>query len=243
MMRQRRPNNDFSDLKELLDQGNTINQIAKIKNCSVPSIYQAIKRKNIDFISILDSEKNLIGYKWNNLEVIEKDESKTKGKIGNIKKVRFWKVKCFCGNIFLAYTNEIISNKRKSCGCIRTEKEWKVNRRSKKGYMEIHGGYWRRIIEGAKKRELDFLVSIEYAWELFILQNKKCKLSGVDIGFGIENGETSLRNTTASLDRIDSSLGYIEGNIQWVHKKINLMKQNLNETEFKYFCKMVTNNE
>jgi hypothetical protein len=242
-MRQRRPNNDFSDLKELLDQGNTINQIAKIKNCSVHSIYQAIKRKNIDFISVIDSKKNLTGYKWAGMEVLSRDDIKIIGGIGKTKKVRFWKIKCFCGNILSAHSNEITSNKRKSCGCIRTEKGWKINRRSRKGYMEMHGGYWRRIIEGAKTRGLDFLVSIEYAWELFILQNKKCKLSGVDIGFGIENGESSLRDTTASLDRIDSSLGYIEGNIQWVHKKVNLMKQNLNEAEFKYFCRMITNNE
>jgi hypothetical protein len=45
---------------------------------------------------------------------------------------------------------------------------------------------------------------------------------------------------TASLDRIDSKLGYIPGNIQWVHKTINRMKVNLPEEDFVYFCRLIT---
>jgi hypothetical protein len=44
------------------------------------------------------------------------------------------------------------------------------------------------------------------------------------------------------LDRVDSSKGYIEGNVQWVHKTINLMKQSFNQKEFIHFCKLVANN-
>lgn len=40
----------------------------------------------------------------------------------------------------------------------------------------------------------------------------------------------------ASLDRIDSSLGYIEGNVQWVLREINFMKGNLDEEYFKNIC-------
>ena len=37
---------------------------------------------------------------------------------------------------------------------------------------------------------------------------------------------------TASLDRIDSSKGYTEDNIQWVHKDVNQMKMDLPEQRF-----------
>ena len=44
---------------------------------------------------------------------------------------------------------------------------------------------------------------------------------------------------TASLDRIDSKKGYIEGNVQWVHKNVNKMKMDLDEKEFFSIVKQV----
>ena len=43
---------------------------------------------------------------------------------------------------------------------------------------------------------------------------------------------TDNNNDSISLDRIDSSKGYEENNVQWVHKDINLMK---NKYDNKYF--------
>ena len=45
---------------------------------------------------------------------------------------------------------------------------------------------------------------------------------------------------TASLDRIDSSKGYIEGNIQWVHKDINRMKGDSSDNDFIKLCKIIS---
>jgi hypothetical protein len=47
------------------------------------------------------------------------------------------------------------------------------------------------------------------------------------------------KETTASLDRIDSSKGYIKTNVQWVHKKVNKMKQDTSVDEFKHYCKLI----
>lgn len=81
----------------------------------------------------------------------------------------------------------------------------------------------------------------EYCWDLFLSQGKKCSLSGIDLV--IEKSICRKRgqsNITASLDRIDSSLGYVEGNLQWIHKDINYMKQDLDEEYFKKLCKEIT---
>ena len=59
----------------------------------------------------------------------------------------------------------------------------------------------------------------------------KCALSGVDIS--IDYGGN------ASLDRIDSSLGYITGNVQWVDGKVNLAKRAMSDEEFIEMCKRV----
>jgi len=46
----------------------------------------------------------------------------------------------------------------------------------------------------------------------------------------------------ASLDRIDSSIGYVNDNVQWVHKDINMMKRIYTQEYFIYLCKLVSEN-
>jgi hypothetical protein len=45
---------------------------------------------------------------------------------------------------------------------------------------------------------------------------------------------------TASLDRIDSLVGYIKGNVQWVHKDVNVSKMDFDESYFRQLCAAVT---
>lgn len=70
-----------------------------------------------------------------------------------------------------------------------------------------------------------------YLWKLFLKQNGKCALSGLGISFGGLIGE-KRSSTTASLDRINSTKGYIKGNVQWVHKHINKMKWDFDQNYF-----------
>ena len=44
----------------------------------------------------------------------------------------------------------------------------------------------------------------------------------------------------ASLDRIDSSKGYVKDNIQWVHKDVQIMKNKFSEDYFKQICCLVS---
>lgn len=133
--------------------------------------------------------------------------------------------KCICGNIGKSH-----KRLRTSCGCMQKRVDF--------GYhQEIRQSYWNSIISQAKQRNFDFSITIEYIWELFIRQNRKCKLTGVEIFFnGCDTGK-SLR--TASLDRIDSNKGYVEGNVQWVHKKVNKLKMDLEEKELLYWSKLI----
>jgi hypothetical protein len=43
-------------------------------------------------------------------------------------------------------------------------------------------------------------------------------------------------------DRIDSSKGYVVGNIQWVHKHINKMKNKYPQDHFIEMCRLVAEN-
>lgn len=107
------------------------------------------------------------------------------------------------------------------------------------GYEEISGSVWTKIIQSAKKRKLELNITIKEVWELFLTQNRRCKLSNEVLYFP-KNGIDCLQGKyNASLDRIDSSKGYISGNIQWVHKDINKIKSNLKDEEFIKLCKLV----
>lgn len=109
--------------------------------------------------------------------------------------------------------------------------------------IPIAGQFWRKIEYGAKKRKLEFDITPDYAYQVFLEQSKRCALSGDDLlictgscfwekeGYKIENH--------ASLDRIDSSMGYISGNIQWVRKDINMMKGSLSQDDFISLCQKV----
>ncbi len=109
-----------------------------------------------------------------------------------------------------------------------------------KGYENISGRLWGSIESAARKRNLDFSISIQNIWKIYESQNGLCNLSGLPIIFVIIS--KNKKDQTASLDRIDSSKGYIEGNVQWVHKDINRMKWNLPQDKFIEYCKLITEN-
>lgn len=115
----------------------------------------------------------------------------------------------------------------------------KINKNNKRytGYEDISGSRWDRIRKMATERCLDFLIDIKWAWLLFIKQKNRCALSGVEITF--PETQRKEHQGTASLDRIDSSLGYTEENVQWVHKRINIMKGDMSDSEFIDWCKIV----
>lgn len=104
-------------------------------------------------------------------------------------------------------------------------------------YEEITNRYWTSLITQAINRGIEFKITPEYAWNIYIKQNKLCKLSGSEIYFSDYCGKITQ---SASLDRIDSKKGYIKNNIQWVHKKVNKIKSNLDEKEFIEWCQKIS---
>lgn len=81
----------------------------------------------------------------------------------------------------------------------------------------------------------NFEITFEYAQKLFNEQNGYCNLTGIPLFF---DRNTKIRN--ASLDRINSNFGYIEGNVQWLDKNINIMKKNYDQEHFIELCKIVS---
>ena len=108
------------------------------------------------------------------------------------------------------------------------------------GYGEIGARQWFCIeTEANRHREIPipFEITIEYIWELFLAQDRKCVFTGETISmWGKKDGKME---GTASLDRIDSLKGYVDGNVQWVHKQIQHVKRNWKDEDFIALCQKV----
>lgn len=146
----------------------------------------------------------------------------------DITRNRAWWCKCDCGLekwVRAQYLKNGTSTQCVKCGTDRP------------GYGddEIPHPVWKRICTNAAKRNISIEVSKEDAFQLYIHQNKKCALTGWDISLPKNSTEHNSGSCAASLDRIDSTKGYINGNIQWVHKDVNLMK---NTFTTEYLCQL-----
>lgn len=145
-----------------------------------------------------------------------------------------WLCDCECGNQQKIRHTWLINGKAKMCGNCKATGS---NSFAWKGVGQLSGTHWKNIKNGAKRnsRLLSFNISQEYAWDLYQKQNGQCALSGIKIPFP---SKVEDRNNP-SMDRIDSSQGYIEGNVQWVHKDVNRMKWDLSENRFVELCGLI----
>jgi hypothetical protein len=156
-----------------------------------------------------------------------------------LKRRVYWICVCSCGKELRTGINSLKRGNTKSCGCWKIEKTIQRNKNNRKGCGDLYGHHISNIKFNARLRNLEYNLTDEYLWNLFLQQERKCKLSGVELGFGSHGFKT-----TASLDRIDPFKGYVEGNVQWVHKDINRMRLEKTVDEFLEICrKVVTYNE
>lgn len=186
--------------------------------------YDKMKDRHINRIA--KNRVDLIGKSFGKLKVLE-DSGLRKGRRP------VYRCICDCGNTTLVSGKYLLSGDTKSCGCYN-----KKNAHNRDAIGDITLSFWNPIIKQANKRGIPFLITREFAWELYLKQNKKCNLTGLDIIFS-SNIRDERSTHTCSLDRIDSDIGYTENNIQWVHKKINIMKNSMKQDEFIKWCNLV----
>lgn len=101
---------------------------------------------------------------------------------------------------------------------------------------------FRYYFRNCKKRSKEFNLSLEYLKSVWDSQNGICPYSGIKLI--LSNYKTGHNNPIygASLDRINSSLGYIIGNVQFVSTSINYMKGQLSHEETMTLCKIISDN-
>ncbi len=210
--------------REYVERNKSCRQIAKELGCDKKCITSALKSFEIPIKKRAGhAPYGLIGRKFGLLFVEEY--------AGDLE----WRCKCECGNVVVVLGHSLKNGHTRSCGCLKTI----VNQRRASNVGGLIGQLWYRIQKGADQRGLEFSISQEECWELFIKQGGRCALSGVELTLPQNANELHAHTYTGSLDRIDSTRGYIASNIQWVHKHVNLMKMAFDETYFIRMCKKI----
>jgi len=229
----------IEEINQLYLDGYSTIEISKIYNCSIQSINRRIsseKRNNI---------KELAGQTINKLFVVKRLDSKKNGSYEN-------ECICECGKKRNVTTHELLCGDVKCCGeskCIERNVDYtnrkkplyrkipdiKGNKNPRwAGFKDIPGKFWSTLKREAVSRNKEFNITIEYLQELWDRQNGKCAISGIQLELGQQP------DRTASLDRINNKKGYIVGNVQWVHKMINMMKGVYSQDELIRICKIIT---
>jgi hypothetical protein len=128
---------------------------------------------------------------------------------------------CACGNSFGKEKKEFTRQTKKGNNNFYCDSKCagKVHQSTEKAPFDFMATNAKR---NAKGRNFEFNISSSYLEKVWLDQKGKCSYTGVDLILPTYKHFSSPRK--ASLDRIDSSKGYIEGNVEFVCIFVNLGK-------------------
>lgn len=180
------------------------------------------------------TDEELQGKKFYHLTLITPTR-KPKGNTTTI----YWLCKCDCGKLVERREQTIVTYRTQSCGCKHPRHNQGKNHPLWCGTGDISGQYFDSIKCRANKLKIEFDITIEQLWEIFLKQNRLCALTGLPLNFSTYRQRRKGNEQTASIDRIDSNKGYTIDNVQWVHKDINRMKNSYDQKYFLQICQLV----
>lgn len=140
----------------------------------------------------------------------------------------YWQVVCECGKTGWRFASALVNSKTQSCkSCARSFT-------TEDAFMK---SYLNRVEKRAKVKNIKYDLTESFLTTLIKFQDYKCALSGLPIT--LRGKWRGTINQTASLDRINSDEGYIETNVQWLHKDVNMMKLTHDQDYFLELCRAI----
>lgn len=92
-----------------------------------------------------------------------------------------------------------------------------------------------------KRKKYGSDITIEYLKKLWEEQKGICPFTGWNLILPKDtNGWENSNPINASLDRIDNSIGYMQGNVRFISVMANLARQSFTDDQLIDFCKTVT---
>src|SRR5881392_806863 len=99
--------------------------------------------------------------------------------------------------------------------------------------------------QSAKKRGVEFDLTVRYLDILVGMQGGVCAMSGVPLRYGpgaLAGTGPESKVRTMTLCRKDPRQGYVEGNVAWVHRDVGAAKRFLTDDVFLAMCMRVVVN-
>jgi hypothetical protein len=159
-------------------------------------------------------------------------------------------VVCFneeCGNTFLKDGSEVRRNLK-----LGRNNFCSLNCSSKDNIKHLNKGYvgdtgrrdkytgLREHLNRVRKRDKVYDITLDDLLTQWNKQNGICPYTGLVL-IQPKDADGIALMFKASLDRVDSDLGYVRGNIQFISASANLAKNNMTHEEMIEFCKLITN--
>ena len=166
---------------------------------------------------------DLVGKRFGKLIVEER-----LGNSGLNKKLVYWKCKCDCGNYKEVSTANLNGNIVKSCGCYRNE--FRKLKGKQASLNRLFGSYK----STANRKGLDFELDIN---RFLLLVTSRCEYCGIEPSNTFKPAHYDDRDperwfTYNGIDRIDSSVGYIDGNVVPCCTTCNFAKRTMSRVDF-----------
>lgn len=192
---------------------------------------KTIKDKNCKCDRVSHRTPNLIGKKFNRLQVIEKGPlSKNKS--------RQWKCFCNCGNISYVTTYNLKKGTIKSCGCLLKEKARihikkiqhlgtlkNIKSIEESGLTKVFCSYR----SGAKNRGIDFKLTKK---DIEPIIKSNCYYCGIEASNIHKNEYSKKEYRYSGIDRLDNTKGYLVDNVVPCCIICNKAKRDLDLNDF-----------
>lgn len=170
-------------------------------------------------------------------------------------KIKTIEIKCYkCGKIYLKdiyqHARSIRLNRKEFCS-MKCSTEYRDEKIGKEGWKNIHkylikeNSVFSQMLRNAQikcqQRNKEINVDVEYLKNLWEFQQGICPYTKIKMKLPESGSEYTKQYSLekASLDRIDSSKGYIKGNVEFVCLAINYAKNNRTRDEMKLFIEKI----
>ena len=119
---------------------------------------------------------------------------------------------------------------------------WELNNPKKYDEYSKFRPILKMLRDRVKRKPRDFNLTLEYLKEIWDKQNGKCPFTNFDLELRTYKNDSRLNIKSASLDRIDNSKGYVQGNVRFVSVMFNFARNKFSDEEVIEFAQAVIKN-
>lgn len=140
-----------------------------------------------------------------------------------------WLCSCDCGNLRYVRVSQLRGGHNRSCGCLRMERLRQNKGAFRHGKSHaVEGFMYYGAKQRARRKGLPFDIDIED-----VVVPDTCPL----LNISIKKQTGILSASSPTLDRIDSTKGYVKGNVWVISHKANTAKSDLSLAEMQLLCR------